>query len=286
MNSGERELKSIRSEYKKVTDAFENLKSDHENVLAVNKDYQREIYELRETATNLHQYIEKLEVEKQSEVAREVKAFKDEKILLQSKHEKVCKDMKVLKSENEELAKETGILNVALKSSKKDAKEISVRLGRTIENLENENKKLQDYKVEKSKEDRHLKTQIKKVNKKLKLVNEKEAKVESEKFKFERIKKEPNEPITIGDHKYEASKDDQNNTEYVTSLSTISPTFYSSADITTYPSMVSHWITCEPNLATLPTPATKMDILEMFELNRKALKELYEKTCNFNRLFA
>ena len=28
---------------------------------------------------------------------------------------------------------------------------------------------------------------------------------------------------------------------------------------------------------TTPTPASKMDILEMFEFNRKALKELYEK---------
>ena len=146
--------------------------------------------------------------------------------------------------------------------------------------------RLLDYKVEKSEEDRNLKTQMKKLNKKLKLVNEKEAKFELAKSKFERIKKEAKEPITSDNHKYEASKDDQNNSELATSLSTISPTFYYSADITTYPSMVSHWITCNPNLATVPTPATKTDILEMFEFNRKALKELYEKTCDFNRLFA
>ena len=45
---------------------------------------------------NLHRHIEKLEVEKQSEVAQKVKAVKHENNLHQSKHEKVCKDMKNL----------------------------------------------------------------------------------------------------------------------------------------------------------------------------------------------
>ena len=103
---------------------------------------------------------------------------------LQVKHEKICAENKNLKHENEDLKKEINSTNVALKGARKEVKENSHRLGKKMEALEDEVKTLLDFKITKEAEEKDLKAKMKKAEKKMKLVREREAVVEIEKVKL------------------------------------------------------------------------------------------------------
>ena len=59
------------------------------------------------------------------EIDNEVKISNDEKRIIQIKHEKLSAEFKHVKTEYEETKKESMKLSVALKSSRKETKEIS-----------------------------------------------------------------------------------------------------------------------------------------------------------------
>ena len=147
-----------------------------------------EIADLENKIRNLTDQLKKSESEIDSIVDTKVKTFRDEKRALQMKHEKVCAEAKSLKQENENLGKDLKTVNVALKSAKKETKEVSKDTEKNINLLEEQVKHLTEYKIAKATEEKELKTKIKQVDKKLKSLNEKEAKLEIDKTAFERYK--------------------------------------------------------------------------------------------------
>ena len=144
-----------------------------------------------------------------------LKIFSNEKRALQIKHEKTCAENKIIKQDKEALSKDLNSASVALKSSRKETKDVAHRCEKKVETLEDKIKVLELFKVEKDDEQRNFNSKSKKFNKKLKAINEKEAKVELEKLKLERSKLETHEDETRN-HTSEPIAEHSNNNNPVT----------------------------------------------------------------------
>ena len=128
-------------------------------------------------------------------VAQKVKAISDEKKSLQIKHERVVADLKCVKNENSDAQKHIKHLEVALKSSQKEIKEVVGTHNKKISGFEIRINDLQNYKIDKMSEEKELKTKIKKVDKKLKTLAQKEAEIKIEKSELKRVKFDENKNI-------------------------------------------------------------------------------------------
>jgi hypothetical protein len=112
-----------------------------------------------------------------------IECEKEEKRTLQIKHEKACAEIKNLKGEKADLVKDLNAASVALKNIEKENKEVNCKFKKQVSNLEHKVSALEDYKTNKIAEEKDLKTKIKKADKKLKSVLEREAKIKLSKDK-------------------------------------------------------------------------------------------------------
>ena len=128
---------------------------------------------------------------------------------------------------------------------KDDKRDIEHEFKKKVELLET---KLKDVNEIHAMERREFKTKIKKSNKKLKDATEKEAKLEVEKVKFEKLKEAHSSGVA-------------NHSPYYTS------------DITSYPSMVAHW---------LPPPPPKRTFSEWMQWVHQTLVQM-QKTSEKTR---
>lgn len=103
---------------------------------------------------------------------------------------KICADLKIFKVDNNNIKKELDAKCVAIKSAVKDGKDATKSHEKDIKRLENEIKTLLEYKILKTSEEKDLKNKLKKANKKLKNLEEKEAKLLLDKLAFEKTKTE------------------------------------------------------------------------------------------------
>ena len=178
-----------------------------------NQAHQEVVHELHVKEKQIHDLEKALEEERtQTEKASEnlakssankVKALNDEKKSIQIKHEKMCVDHKILKADNLELKKDLNALNVALKSSKKENNDNVHKNRKKVEDLEENVKELVEFKLLKESEEKDLRIQTKKVERKLKSIQEKEAELKVAKNRLERSK--------LG--KSEATDHENNNSE-------------------------------------------------------------------------
>ena len=108
--------------------------------------------------------------------ANKLKAFNDEKKTIQVKHEKLSADHKILKGENIELMKDLNALKVAMKSFKKESIDTAHKNQKKVENLvEGKLEELVQFKINKESEEKALRAKTKKLDKKMKTIQEKEA---------------------------------------------------------------------------------------------------------------
>ena len=174
-----------------------------------------------------------------------------------------------MKSEIEEIKKDLKKSDIALKSANKEIKDVSHRFEKKMEALKNENRELLEYKMIKISEAKNLKTKMKKAAKKQKILEEKEAKIEIEKLRQERVKhfKFKSEDILNVEENNNPEKAEDQTKE--STPHTISTSYYN-ADISTYPSMVSHWRPPNPDTPTfteyhrrvLKSSGNKLSILD------------------------
>ena len=153
----------------------------------ISQSYQYAIEELEERAQsigslkseikNLTAELKKAYDENDKVVQVKVKAFKEEKRVLQVKHESSCAEVKSLKTERDDLKKDLNASSVAIKSIEKENKETNKKLRKQVDLLEMKIKDLEEYKAAKVAEERELKSKIKKTDKKWKSVLEREAKI-------------------------------------------------------------------------------------------------------------
>ena len=174
------EQETIQSKIEILENANEMLKQNYEEALIEAETFANQKYDLE---TKLEILSEKLDVSEkriETEVAKKVQSISVEKRALQLKHEKIVAEFKDLKNENEDLKKETNSLGIALKSSKKELKQITGSHIKKVEVLEMKLIDLQNFKMDKTSEEKELKRKLKSVNKKLKSLTEREAKVKLE----------------------------------------------------------------------------------------------------------
>ena len=98
---------------------FEDEVTEHEAKVKV-------IIDLQEKVKNLNSRRENGKDEVEAKAAQ-LKAISEEKRSLQIKHEKVCTENKMFKSENGALVKEVNCLNVSIKALKRDVKDVGYK---------------------------------------------------------------------------------------------------------------------------------------------------------------
>ena len=111
--------------------------------------------------------------------------LKAEKTSLERKHMKTCDEVKLLKSEATDLKKENSKINIALKTFKKEAKENNFEHEKVLKKNEATIQELLEFKMIKTSEENVIKKKEKKLNKKLKVIEEKEEKLKIEKSQVE-----------------------------------------------------------------------------------------------------
>ena len=94
--------------------------------------------------------------------ANKLKAFNDEKKAIETKHEKLCADHKILKGENVDLMEDLNALNVALKSCNKESNDTKVKNQKKVEHLEAKLKDHVQFKITKESEEKDLRAKTKK----------------------------------------------------------------------------------------------------------------------------
>ena len=170
---------------------YEKLKQVHKEALEESEAKTRHIVNLEKKVIELGSQLTQAD----SEVNEMEAKIKNTNRALQIKHEKVCAENKILKCESEDSKKEINKLNISLKTAKKESKEISHNLSKKTEALDDRVKMLLDYKIAKDGEERDLKRKIKQADKKLKLLQDREAKIKIEKTKLEKLSNQINNNV-------------------------------------------------------------------------------------------
>ena len=129
-----------------------------------------------------------------------VDSITEEKRQIQVKHEKVCAEGKLMKNEIVELKKSYNAETVALRSAKKEIKELTYKYEKKIEAMNDKIQELSEFRNRKLAEEKDLKSKITKADKKLKSVLEREAKI--------KLKKSNN---SVGTATEDDIEDEQNN---------------------------------------------------------------------------
>ena len=228
------ELDSLNRKVKFLEEANNGLKKDYEEAVFENEEYLKHTAALDDKLATAEKLKNKL---------------LDENKSLQIKNEWLNAENKSFRSENADLHKQVNSLNVAIKSSKKDLKEANHRFDKKFGDMEFKLKELTEYKQEKVSEEKEIKINLKKIDKKLKDIKEREARLEADKKKFDKFKRKEdlNGNQVIGKVVEEELNSTQSGSTFPSNKSDITnpTTIYTSlytADITTYPSMASHWI--------------------------------------------
>ena len=209
------------------------LKQSLQDAVEELEEHTEIIDNLKSEVKNLTEELKEAHDKNDKAVQVKVKAFKEEKRMLQVKHENLCAEVKSLKTERDDLKKDLNANSVAIKSLEKENKETSKKFKKQVDLLETKIKALEEYKANKVAEEKELKAKVKKADRKLKSVLEKEAK------------------ITIANKKIAGTSayinDDQNNLMSLPLENISMVSFNSINNINTFPSIVAHW---------LPPPAT------------------------------
>ena len=182
---------SNESELTKVKDNFEKLFATHKNLEEAYVKTKNDFEDAIEECQSNYKIIENLRSLNEEKSVRivnldsEIKNLKDNKKSLEIKNENVLKENKSIKKETTELRNEIKSTSKELKSLKKENRDISHDFEKKIEALESKNRSLVEFKATKAAEDKSEKVKIKTINKKLKTIEEKEARLNIDKIKLE-----------------------------------------------------------------------------------------------------
>ena len=176
-----------------LEDANQNLKLQYEDAMADRKADHEHINELETKLENLSKQLDNERLQSDKAADDLFQKARDDRKGLELKHEKTCHENKSLRNENVELEKEIRSLKIALKSSKKEVKDTSHKFEQKMEALDAKNRNLEEFKAVKVSEEKILKTKVKKLDKKLKMLEEREARTKLDKANQIEIERQSNE---------------------------------------------------------------------------------------------
>ena len=140
--------------------------------------------------------------------------------------------MKTLKHEIDNLEKELKSSKVVIKMLKNETKESESQHTKILKAKESTIESLHEYKASKISEEKYLKQREKKINKKLKNIEERESKLN---LKNKHFKVDSDNNIDNSDTNSSSKLSFSNSYSAVSSV-------YNSSNITSYPSMLTHWL--------------------------------------------
>ena len=199
--------------------------------------------------------------------AEKLKALLSDKNALESRHVTTCSELKLSKSKNEELVKELKTSSVVVKNAKKDLKEESSRHEKVVFKYVEEIKALKEFKIRKCSEEKEQKRKQKKLNQKLRKVNETEEKLERANVEMD-TDENKNEPAPKIDETITPSiavsnifdifseENSSDDFDFAAKNSVVTTASSEASSITTYPSTVAHWLPLSS-----PSPSDCLDLV-------------------------
>ena len=241
---------NIEEVNKSLEAALANLKNDYLDAVTDSEAKIKTIEKLNNKIDILECKLVKTEATDAKLKEMEAKAKIDK-----NKTEEINKVNKTLKREIEELNNQVKTSSRDLKTSEKDKRDTAHNLEKKIGVLETKNKGLLEFKALKEIEEKDLKHKIKTVDKKLKTINEREAKLKADKMNFVKEKKE-NDAKKVDNY----SQTDQNPDIPYEVTSPLPPIFSSS--LCRQSRRISLFTNSLPNLSTIDwVTVTHEDIL-------------------------
>ena len=174
------ELKSLRTENKNIKAKKELLEQSQ---VTLAKNYAEEVTECEHLKGELIGNVSKLNNLQNNfeKMNSNLKIIENEKKQLGVKHEKTCAEVKVLKSEKDDLEKEKSKIIIALKTAKKEGKEKNHEHEKIIKKKDETIEDLLAFKLIKTSEEKSLRNKQKKLEKKLRSVQQIEQEVKEHK---------------------------------------------------------------------------------------------------------
>ena len=180
------EFEFLQSKFKLSQDANEKLKSLYEDAVQETEENHRHIEYLETELSNVNEKLSETKADIDLIVTKKVKHISDEKRGIQVKHEKLCAEFKLLRQEKDDMQKDLNNATMAIKSSKKESQENFRKFEKQKFELESKIEKLTEFRLMKLGEEKELRTKLKKVDKKFKLLKEREANIQLQKNKENR----------------------------------------------------------------------------------------------------
>ena len=186
---------SVVSGNESLSKELHNLKESHAGIETINVALKADLADATEECDGLRQNLKTLE-NIVDNLHLKLKHYEAEQLdkptirTLQIKNEKLVAENKLIRNEMDELKKETNIIKVALKSSKKELHDTTQRSEKRKEMLESKIKDLTEFKVVKTSEEKEIKHKLKKIEKQKKSLIEKETQIKVDRINLERLKKE------------------------------------------------------------------------------------------------
>jgi chromosome segregation ATPase len=177
LDKSDQKLASLERHCETLVRANANLKTEFEGAVIEAESNQDQIRDLQVRNENLIKQLEWERSEIQAGFAKFENEAKNEKKVLEGNLLKISLKNKTLKKDKAELEKENGSLRASLKSSRRDFQRDVHEFEKKNKTLEDLIENLKEFKSAKLAEEKDLRSKGKKVDRKLKLVEEKEAKL-------------------------------------------------------------------------------------------------------------
>ena len=210
------QLQALQKRNTFLEDANETLRGDLENSVMENETSIQKIDLLERQNVTLAAKLNKENSENEI-VVKQFQQFKDALKVLEFKHADI-------RTEKADLEEERKNLKVALKISQRETKETSYKLEKKVVALEEKLKALEEITALHAAEGKELKNKTKKVNKKLKSIEEREAKFKVDKLTFQKVQANSEQEIvedTFDDELRDENKNDLIQVQQL--MSTLSP---------------------------------------------------------------
>ena len=249
------QIASFNVERRNLEDQIHQLESTN---ASLKRNYEEELYEYEALKFNLGETLEKLDNLQSNFDEKEVhlKSLNCTKKQLEVKHEKSCSELSRLKDEVGELSKDLNQARLCIKTLKKEAKESNSNHQKVVKRNEDTIENLKEYKSQKMSEEKDFKLKEKKLNKRIKTLDEREAQY---KLIKDDEKKEVLEKVVTNNNN-ETVEDKSISFPAVNFREVITMASYNYANnISTFPSIVSHWIPPPPFTSSVLVPSLEVE---------------------------
>ena len=249
------QISSFNVERRNLEDKIHQLESTN---ASLRRNYEEELYECEALKIKLDETLEKLENLQSNFNEKEVdlESLKYTKKQLEIKHEKTCSEQSRLKGEVGELTKELAQASVCIKTLKKEAKETHANHQKVVKRNNDTIENLNKYKSQKLSEEKDLKIKEKKLNKRIKNLEEREA--QDDLIKGAKKEKVLARDAINNNNKTDGSKPipfpSANFRESITMVS-----YNSVNNISTFPSIVAHCLPPQASSSSVQEPSLEVE---------------------------